>query len=144
MRHRVSGRKLKRTTEHRLRLFRSMAESLFKAYQIVTTVEKAKEARPFVERLITLARRGDSQAQRQARRSIEDRVSYMTLFEKIGPLNAERKGGYTRILRLGRRPGDGAEMAVFELVGREQLGVPPGKPQKSKKAPKEKEGAGAR
>ena len=144
MRHRVSGRKLNRTTEHRLRLLRHLAESLFKMYQVVTTVEKAKEARRFAEKLITLARRGDSQAQREVRRVIQDRLAYTTLFQKIGPLNAERKGGYTRILRLGRRPGDGAEMAVFELVGREQLGVPPGKPPKSKKAPKEKEGAGAR
>ena len=109
-------------------MLQHLSEGLFKSYQIVTTVAKAKEARSYAEPLITLAKRADYQAQRQVRRVIHDKTAYRTLFEKLGPLYAERKGGYTRILRLGRRPGDGAEQAVLELVDREKLGPPPAKP----------------
>lgn len=111
---------------------------------IVTTVEKAKDARAFVEPLITLARRGDPQAQRQVRRTIHDKLAYKTLFEKLGPHFADRPGGYTRIVRLGRRPGDGAEVAVLELVDREKLGPPPGKPRIAKKEAKPAAGAAAK
>lgn len=141
MRHRKALRKLGRISSHRARLFQHLTEGLFRSYQIATTVEKAKEVRPFAEHLITVAKRADPQAQRMVRRTIEDKMAYMTLFQKIGPLYAERHGGYTRIVRLGRRPGDGAEMAVIELVDREKLGAPPGKPPKTKKEAKEKAGA---
>ena len=145
MRHRRAHRKFNRTSEHRLRMLQHLAEGLFKCYQIVTSVEKAKEARSFAEPLITLAKRGSFLAQRQVRRVVHDKLAYRTLFEKLGPLYAERPGGYTRILRLGRRSGDGAEMAVLELVDREKLGPPPGKPPVKKKAEtKEKVGAGTR
>jgi len=143
VRHRRAFRKFNRTFEHRLRMLQHLTEGLFKCYQIVTTVEKAKATRSHAEPLITLAKRGDSQAQRQVRRVIHDKVAYRTLFEKLGPLYAGRKGGYTRVIRLGRRPGDGAEQAVLELVDREQLGPPPGKFLKIKKEAKEKVGAGA-
>jgi large subunit ribosomal protein L17 len=128
-------------------LFQHLAEGLFRSYQIITTVEKAKEARSYVERLITLAKKGeDPQAQRRVLMELEDKTAYMTLFQKIGPLyqKEDRKGGYTRIVRLGHRPGDGAEMAVLELVDREKLGAAPGKPPKTKKEAKEKAGAAGR
>jgi large subunit ribosomal protein L17 len=125
-------------------MLQHLSEGLIKSWMIVTTVEKAKEARSFVEPLITLARRGDPQAQREVQRTIRDKMAYKTLFEKLGPHYAERKGGYTRIVRLGRRPGDGAEVAVLELVDREKLGPPPGKPVFKKKEPKEQAGAAAK
>ncbi len=138
MRHRRATRKLSRTSSHRRRLFQHLSEALFRSYQIATTVEKAKAVRPVAERLITLAKKADPQAQRRIRETIEDKLAYQTLLSKIGPAFAERPGGYTRIMRLGRRPGDGAEMAILELVERESLGAPPGKPPKVKKEAKEK------
>jgi large subunit ribosomal protein L17 len=125
-------------------MLQHLAEGLFRSYQIVTTVDKAKEARAFVEPLITLARKGDPQAQRQIRRVIHDKLAYQTLLQKLGPHFAERPGGYTRVLRLGTRPGDGAERAVLELVGWESLGPPPGRPPKVRKAEKESAAAGAK
>jgi large subunit ribosomal protein L17 len=125
-------------------MFQHIAEGLFKSYLVVTTVEKAKDARAYLEPLITLARVGGPAAQREIRRVVQDKLAYRTLFEKIRPLYADRKGGYTRIIRLGRRPGDGAEQAVLELVDREKLGPPPGKPPAGKKEAKEKVGAGTR
>ena len=143
MRHRRANRKLGRTTPHRLRLFQHLSEALFRTYQIVTTITKAKEVRPFVERLITLGKAGTPQSQRMAQRVIKDKMAYLTLFQKIGPHFADRPGGYTRIIRVGRRPGDGAESAILELVDREKLGQPPGKPVKASKGAKEKEKEGA-
>jgi len=144
LRHGRGLRKLGRTGAHRLRLLQHITEGLFRSFQIQTTLEKAKEVRPFAEHLITLARRGNPQSQRLARRVLHDKMAYTTLFTKLGPHFADRAGGYTRILRVGRRPGDGAEVVVLELVGREQLGDAPGKaPSKARKAAKEKEGAGA-
>ena len=145
MRHRRATRKFNRTASHRLRMLQHLAEGLFKSYAIVTTVEKAKEVRPVAERLITLARKGTPQSQRLVRRTIHDKTAYQTLFLKLGPHFAERAGGYTRIVRMARRPGDGAEVAVLELVGRETLGAPPGKPvRKAKQETPEKAGAGAK
>ncbi len=144
MKHRRAHRRFNRTTEHRLRMLQHLSEGLFRNWMIVTTVDKAKETRKFAEPLITLARKGDSQAQRQVQRVIHDKTAYKALLEKIGPHFAERAGGYTRIVRLGRRPGDGAESAVLELVDREKLGPPPGKPVFKKAAPKEQAGAGAK
>lgn len=141
MRHGRRLRKFNRFSAHRQRMFQHLAEGLFRSFQVVTTVEKAKEARRWTEPLITLAKQGDPQAQRQVREVILDKLAYQTLFQKIGPLYAERAGGYTRILRLSRRPGDGAETAVWELVDREKLGPPPGKPVIVKKEAKEKAAA---
>ena len=145
MRHRRATRKFNRTASHRLRMLQHLSEGLFRSYAIVTTVTKAKEARPFAEQLITLARRGTPQDQREARRTIHDKMAYQTLFLKLGPHFKDRQGGYTRILRMARRPGDGAEVALWELVGREDLGHPPGKPVvKAEKQGTEKERAGTR
>ncbi len=118
MRHGNKGRKLGRTAEHRAALLRNMATSLFRHGRISTTTEKAKELRPFAERLITLAKRGDLHAKRLAARHIADRDVLVSLFDAIGPRFAERPGGYTRILKTGHRQGDGAEMALIELVDR--------------------------
>jgi len=116
MRHRAKGRQLSRTAEHRKALLRNMATSLFTHEQIVTTETKAKELRPYAERLITLARRGDLHARRQAEQKLRDRESLGRLFTEIGPRFASRPGGYTRILKLGHRPGDGADLARIELL----------------------------
>ena len=121
MRHRVAHRKLGRTTPHRISLLRNLATALFERERIRTTLMKAKEVRPFAERLITLARREDDRlhARRLAARDIQDRAVVKKLFDTIGARFATRPGGYTRILRLGPRRGDGAEMAILELVGYE-------------------------
>lgn len=118
MRHRNKGRKLSRTASHRDALLRNMAISLFRHGRISTTTEKAKELRPFAEKLITLAKRGDLHAKRLAARKIHDREVLVSLFDNIAPTFAERPGGYTRILKTGHRRGDGAEMAMIELVDR--------------------------
>ena len=118
MRHRNKGRQLSRTSSHREALLRNLATSLFRHGRISTTTAKAKELRPFAERLITLAKRGDLHARRLAARRIADNEVLHNLFADIGPRFAERPGGYTRILKLGHRQGDGAEMALIELVDR--------------------------
>lgn len=116
MRHRVKGRQLSRTAAHKRALMRNMAASLFEHEGITTTVAKAKELRPYAEKLVTLARRGDLHAVRQVERKIKDRAILTKLFKQIGPRFAARPGGYVRILKLGHRPGDGAEMARIELL----------------------------
>jgi large subunit ribosomal protein L17 len=116
MRHRAKGRQLSRTATHKKALLRNMAASLFQHDAIVTTEAKAKELRPYAERLITLARRGDLHARRQAERKIPDREVLGRLFKEIGPRFAARPGGYTRILKLGHRAGDGADIARIELL----------------------------
>ena len=127
MRHRIAHRKLGRVTEHRIALLRNQADALLRHERIRTTVAKAKEPRPFVERLITVAKRSladaDSgrlvQARRLVRRDLADREVAAKLFETIAPRFASRPGGYTRILRLGHRAGDAADMAQIELIGSE-------------------------
>ena len=116
MRHRHKGRTLSRTASHKEATMRNMATSLFRHERIETTTAKAKELRPFAERLITLGKRGDLHARRLAGRLIADRQVLGKLFDDIGPRFAERPGGYTRILKLGNRRGDAAEMALIELV----------------------------
>ena len=116
MRHRAKGRQLSRTSSHRRALLSNMATSLFEHERIVTTEAKAKELRPFAEKLITLARRGDLHARRQVERKVKDRTVLSKLFAEIGPRFAGRPGGYTRILKLGHRPGDGADQARIELL----------------------------
>jgi large subunit ribosomal protein L17 len=128
MRHRVSHRKLGRVTEHRIALLRNQAEALIRHERIETTIPKAKELRPFVERLITIAKRGlaggeangkSLHARRMVLRDIQDRDVVGKLFDTIAPRFETRPGGYTRILRLGYRRGDSAEVAQIELVGSE-------------------------
>ena len=116
MRHNAKNRQLSRTSEHRRALLNNLATSLFEHGGIVTTEAKAKELRPFAEKLITLARRGDLHARRQAARAVKEPGVLQTLFTEIGPRFAARPGGYTRILKLGHRPGDGADQARIELV----------------------------
>jgi large subunit ribosomal protein L17 len=118
MRHGNKGRALGRTTEHKLALLRNMASSLFRHGRIETTTAKAKELRPFAEKLITLAKRGDLHSKRLAARHIQDRDVLVHLFSQIGPVNASRAGGYTRILKTGFRQGDGGETSLIELVDR--------------------------
>ena len=120
MRHRISGRKLNRTSQHRNMLFRNMAQALIKHEQIVTTLPKAKELRGVVDRLITLAKRGDLHARRQAYARVRDDAMTAKLFEVLGARYADRNGGYTRVLKAGFRYGDAAPMAVIELVDRDE------------------------
>jgi large subunit ribosomal protein L17 len=130
MRHRVAHRKLGRVTEHRIALLRNQAQALLRHERIETTVPKAKELRPYVERLISIAKRslaiqGDEarvkrmNAERLVSRDLSDQKIVTKLFEAIAPRYTERPGGYTRLLRIGRRRGDAAEVAQVELVGSE-------------------------
>ena len=120
MRHRMSGRKLNRTSQHRQMLFRNMSQALIKHEQIVTTLPKAKELRPVVERLITLAKRGDLHARRLAFARLRDNAMVTKLFDVLGPRYEDRQGGYTRIIKAGFRYGDSAAMAVIEFVDRDE------------------------
>jgi len=122
MRHRNQGRKLGRTTAHREAMFANMAAALIKHEQITTTLPKAKELRPIVEKLVTLSRRGgsDLHARRQALAQVKDATQVRKLFDVLGPRYAERPGGYTRVLKAGFRYGDNAEMAVIEFVDRDE------------------------
>ncbi len=116
MRHRVSGRKLGRTSAHRKAMFRNQLTSLLVHERIVTTISKAKEVRPLAERMVTLARTGSLAARRRALAVVPDKEVVSRLFGEIAPRFSGRPGGYTRILRLGRRRGDGAELAILEFV----------------------------
>lgn len=116
MRHRKGGRQLRRTSEQKLALMRGLASSLIQHEVIETTEAKAKELRPFVEKLITKAKSGTLHDRRMAGRHVRERDVADKLFQEIGPRFATRPGGYTRILRTGHRKGDGAEMARIELV----------------------------
>ena len=120
MRHRIGGRKLNRTSQHRQMLFRNMAQALIKHEQIVTTLPKAKELRPVVERLITLGKRSDLHARRLAHARLRDDAMTKKLFEVLGPRYEERAGGYCRIMKAGFRYGDSAPMAVIEFVDRDE------------------------
>ena len=121
MRHNNALRKLGRTSSHRRALLRNLTTSLFRHERIRTTVPKAKELRPFAEKLITLARRDDLHARRIVLRQVDDKEVVKKLFATLGPRFATRPGGYTRLLKLGPRQGDGAELAIVELVGSEAL-----------------------
>ncbi|HET7566326.1 MAG TPA: 50S ribosomal protein L17 [Gemmatimonadaceae bacterium] len=116
MRHRKAGRQLRRTSEQKLALMRNLASSLIEHGAIETTEAKAKELRPFVEKLITKAKAGTLHTRRLAGRHIHKRETADKLFQEIGPKFASRNGGYTRILKTGHRKGDGAEMARIELI----------------------------
>ena len=130
MRHGMVNRKLGRTTGHRLAMFRNQLASLIDKERIITTLPKAKELRPQVERLITLGKNDSVHARRQAARLIEDETIVSKLFDTVGPRFGDRPGGYTRIIKLGPRRGDAAEMAILEFVGYE--------PEKAEKAATEK------
>ena len=119
MRHGNSIRKLNRTSSHRKAMFANMSASLIKHEQIVTTLPKAKELRPIVEKLITLGKRGDLHARRQAIAQMRDETQVAKLFAVVGPRYKERNGGYIRILKAGFRYGDNAPLAVIELVDRD-------------------------
>ena len=119
MRHAVKGRKLGRTTAHREALFRNQLASLIENERIVTTLPKAKELRPIVEKLITLGKRGDLHARRQAIAQVRDETQVQKLFATLGPRYKDRQGGYIRILKAGFRYGDNAARAIIEFVDRD-------------------------
>ncbi len=120
MRHLKAGRKLGRNASHRLALKRSLAMALFRHERIITTVEKAKELRPFVEKLVTLAKKGDLHARRIAISRVRDVGQVGKLFDTLGPRYKSRNGGYTRVLKAGFRYGDNAPLAVIEFVDRDE------------------------
>jgi large subunit ribosomal protein L17 len=116
MQHNRAGRKLGRTTSHRRALFRNQLASLFTYERITTTLPKAKDLRPLAEKMITLGKRGGLHARRLALKNLPDPGAVRKLFDEIAPRFKDRVGGYTHILKLGRRPGDGAEMAILEFI----------------------------
>ncbi len=120
MRHRIAHRKLNRTASHRKAMFANMASSLVEHEQIVTTLPKAKELRPFVEKLVTLAKKGDLNSRRIAIARMRNKEQAKKLFDVIGPRYAERSGGYIRVMKAGFRHGDNAPMAVIEFVDRDE------------------------
>ncbi|MCP8889972.1 50S ribosomal protein L17 [Sphingomonas faeni] len=119
MRHRVGGRKLQRTSAHRLALFRNMSAALIKHEQITTTVAKAKELRPYVEKLITLAKKGGLSNRRLAHGKLLDDAQLIKLFDVLATRYANRNGGYTRVIKAGIRMSDASPMAVIEFVDRD-------------------------
>jgi large subunit ribosomal protein L17 len=120
MRHRLGGRKLQRTSAHRIALFRNMSAALIKHEQIMTTLPKAKELRPYVEKLITLAKRGGLSNRRLAHARLQDDAQLVKLFEVLAERYADRPGGYTRIIKAGLRKSDMVQMAIIELVDRDE------------------------
>lgn len=119
MRHRLSGRKLNRTKSHRRALFANLAVALLTHEQIKTTLPKAKDLRSIADKMITLGKRGDLHARRQALAELRDEAAVKKLFDVLGPRYADRPGGYTRVLKAGFRTGDAAPMAFIELVDRD-------------------------
>jgi large subunit ribosomal protein L17 len=119
MRHRVGGRKLGRTSSHRTAMFRNMAAALIKHEQITTTLPKAKELRPYVEKLITLAKKGGLSNRRLAHSRLLDDKQLQKLFDVLAPRYAGREGGYTRVIKAGIRASDAAPIAIIELVDRD-------------------------
>lgn len=119
MRHRVGGRKLQRTASHRAALFRNQAAALIKHEQITTTLAKARELRPYVEKLITLAKRGGLSNRRLAHARLQDDAQLTKLFDVLAERYADRAGGYTRIVKAGIRASDAAAMAIIEFVDRD-------------------------
>ena len=136
MRHRWTGRKLGRTSTHRKAMFRNMVTDFLDKERIITTVAKAKELRPFAEKMITLGKRDNLHSRRRALSIIRRKSVVHKLFDSLAPRYADRNGGFTRIIRLGFRKGDSAETAIIELVDREGE---KDTPKKSKKKPSQKE-----
>jgi large subunit ribosomal protein L17 len=137
MRHRVAGKKLGRKTAHRVMMFRNMVTSLFDKERIQTTLDRAKAARPIAEKMITLGKRETLHARRQALAYIKDPAVVAKLFDTLAPRFSQRQGGYTRIVRLGFRDGDGAQMAYLELIGSEFKPAKREEGKKGKKSEKE-------
>ena len=137
MKHRIAGRRLDRTTEHRTAMFRNMVTSLIKHERIVTTTPKAKELKRIAEKIITLAKKGSMHSRRIAFRDVRDGEALAKLFDTIAPRFATRAGGYTRVVRVENRVGDNAEMAMIELVERT-----PAEPAEGEKAGKGEKKAG--
>ena len=119
MRHKIAGRKLQRKTGHRKALFRNMSAALIKHEQILTTAAKAKELRPYIEKLITLAKRGGLSNRRLAMSKLQDETQLKKLFDVLAERYADREGGYTRVIKAGYRGSDAAAMAVIEFVDRD-------------------------
>ncbi|MCG2840783.1 50S ribosomal protein L17 [Sandaracinobacter sp. RS1-74] len=119
MRHKVAHRKLGRTTEHRMAMLKNMSASLIKHEQITTTLPKAKELRPYIEKLVTLAKKGGLSNRRLADARLQDDAQLVKLFEVLAPRYADRQGGYVRVLKAGFRASDQAAMAVIEFVDRD-------------------------
>ncbi len=117
MAHRIDGRKLSRPTDHRLALFRNLVTDLLRHEKIITTEAKAKEVRGLAERVITMGKRGDLHSRRQALSFVYDKKVVEKVFDELGPRYASRPGGYSRMVKLGPRQGDGARMAQLELIG---------------------------
>jgi large subunit ribosomal protein L17 len=138
MRHRKAQRKLGRTASHRKALLENLTATLFVHKHIRTTLAKAKEVRGVAERLITFAKSGTLADRRQVLRAIPDKKIVKSLFTELAPTYQNRNGGYTRFIKLGRRRGDGAEMAILELVGFEEVQVQKQKTREEAKAKKEK------
>ena len=120
MRHKISGRKLQRKTGHRKALFRNMSAALIKHEQILTTAAKAKELRPYIEKLITLAKRGGLSNRRLAMSKLGDETQLKKLFDVLAERYSDREGGYTRVIKAGYRGSDAAQMAVIEFVDRDE------------------------
>ncbi len=141
MKHRVAGRRLDRTTEHRTAMFRNMVTSLLRYERIVTTTPKAKELRRIADKIITFAKKASPHARRLAHRDVRDVEVLQKLFGPLAERFKARPGGYTRLVRVGRRPGDNAEVSVIELLDRAPAAEPEKKgeekkPEKKAKAPK--------
>src|SRR5512136_3283021 len=132
MRHRIAGRKLGRTTSHRVAMLRNMVTSLLEHEKVKTTDAKAKEVRPLAEKLIGLAKRGDLHARRQALSVVRKAEVVKKLFETLSPRFQSRTGGYLRIVKVGFRPGDGAPVSIVELIGEGKEGAKKGKGKKKR------------
>jgi large subunit ribosomal protein L17 len=134
MKHRIVGRRLDRTTEHRTAMLRNLAVSLFRHERITTTTPKAKELKRFADKIVTLAKKGTPHARRLANRDVRDVEVLNKLFGTIADRFKARPGGYTRLVRVGHRAGDNAELAVIELVERTPAAAPEGEEKGAKKA----------
>jgi large subunit ribosomal protein L17 len=132
MRHRIAGRKLGRTTSHRVAMLRNLVTSLLEHEKVKTTDAKAKELRPLAEKLIGLGKRGDLHARRQALSVVRKAEVVKKLFETLSPRYQSRTGGYLRIVKIGFRPGDGAPVSLVELIGEGKEGAAKGKGKKKK------------
>lgn len=121
MAHRIDGRKFSRATDHRLAMFRNLVTDLLKHERLITTEAKAKEVKGLAEKVITLGKRGDLSARRRALRVVYDKSIVSKVFDELGPRYADRPGGYSRIIKLGPRRGDGARMAQLELITEEEF-----------------------
>ena len=121
MAHRIDGRKLGRPTDHRLALFRNLVTDLLRHEKIITTEAKAREVKGLAEKMITLGKRNDLAARRRALRFVYDKKVVDKIFDDLGPRFSQRPGGYSRLVKIGPRQGDGAHMAQIELIGREEV-----------------------